>query len=102
MPDARSDKAENRLTTIDIWRRDYGRRYTALPVDSLDHQGFMIDCTEAYTRPAMFDVREGDTVLWLSNGRYIQATIVHVERTSTLLRAVLEDTEELPPDFFPY
>lgn len=62
----------------------------------------MIDCTEAYTRPHMFDVREGDTILWLSNGRYIQATIAHIERTRTLLRAVLEHAEELPSDFFPY
>jgi hypothetical protein len=102
MPDSRNDKAENRLTTIDVRRNDHGRRYSCLPVDSLDHEGFTIDCTEAYTYPAMFDVRKGDIVLWLSDGRYMQATIAQVERTTTLLRAVLEGAEELPPDFFPY
>jgi hypothetical protein len=102
MSKSRSDKAEYRLTTIDVRRHNYGRRYTALPVDSLDREGFTIDCAEAYMHPAMFDVCEGDTILWLSDGRYIQATITRIERTSTLLRAVLENAEELSEDFFPY
>lgn len=102
MPDSRSGISDHSLNTIDVLRRNYGRRYSGLPVDTIDRESFTIDCTHSYMRPSMFDVRPGDTVRWMKNGRYLQGQITHVERTDTSLRALLEKVEPLPQDFFPW
>lgn len=102
MPDTRGGTPEQSLKTIDVVRRDYGRRYTGLPVDTIDRQSFTIDCNQTYMRPAMFDLRPGDTVRWVKNGRYLEGTIASVERTETLIRAVLDQVKVLPADFSPW
>jgi hypothetical protein len=101
MPESREAKPETRLKTIDIVRPLYGRRYTGLPVDSVDRQAFTINCTGAYMRPPMYDIQQGDTVRWQKNGRYVEATIASVERTTDMLRAELHQVRNLPEDFFP-
>lgn len=100
MPDT-GDKHKERLKMIDVERRLYGRRYTFLPVDSLDQSGFTIECQGTYMRPAMYDLCEGDLVRWQHDGHYLQGTICRVERTQDGLRADLDGVEVLPADFFP-
>lgn len=90
------------LTTITIERRDYGRRYSELPVDHIDRDSFEIDCAGAYARPAHYDLRAGDIVRWRNGDRVIQATIDAVERSADRLRATLVGAHLLPPEFFFY
>lgn len=87
------------LKTINIVRPDYGRRYSVLPVDTIDQHSLMIDCTDSYMRPFMYDLRVDDMVCWLHEGRYLQGRISKVERTETSLSAILADVQLLPPDF---
>jgi hypothetical protein len=86
--------------TVDIERRGYGRRYTWLPVDVLNHEEFSIDFTGAYLRPDMIDIRPGDIVRWREGERTIQALVAEVYREPYLLRARLEGTSPLPPEAF--
>jgi hypothetical protein len=95
------DNREYHLTLVDVERRGYGRRYTSLPVDTLNDQGFSINCTDTYMRPALYDLRQGDMVRWLHNGHYHQGTIATIERTETLVQVTLKETGPLPEDFFP-
>ncbi|NTW00009.1 MAG: hypothetical protein HGA19_01745 [Oscillochloris sp.] len=90
------------LTTITIERRDYGRRYSELPVDVIDRDGFEIDCTGTYTRPTHYDLRSGDIVRWRQGERVIEAIISVVERSDNYLRATLTNAQLLPTDFFYY
>lgn len=86
--------------SIDVERRDHGRRYSCLPVDTIDRQGFSIDCTDSYLRPDMFDLQPGDTVRWIEKGHRFQGTIAAVERNGLTLQASLADVVPLPADFF--
>jgi plastocyanin len=95
-------RPEQRLTCIDTERRMYGRRYSSLPVDTLDEQHFRIDCTDGYMRPHMFDIQAGDTVRWQHEGRYKQGQVAHVERDGEALMATLRNVELLPPEFSPW
>ena len=85
---------------IDVERQGHGRRYACLPVDSIDQDGFMIDCTDSYMRPELFDLQPGDIVRWIAKGRRLQGHIGMIERNNMVLRATLEDVMPLPPDFF--
>ena len=91
---------ERALLTIDVDRRGYGRRYTGLPVDAINREGLMIDCTGGYMLPERFDLLPGDIVRWEEGTRRIQAHIVEVQREDMQLRASLENPVVLPPDFF--
>jgi plastocyanin len=102
MAPANEQKPEQRLTSIDTERRMYGRRYSGLPVDTLDEQHVSIDCTGGYMRPHMFDIQVGDTVRWQHEGRYRQGTVARVEQDGDVLTAYLEDVELLPPDYSPW
>lgn len=86
--------------TVDIERRGYGRRYTWLPVDVLNHEEFLIDFTGAYLRPDMIDIRPGDIVRWREGERTIQAQVAEVYREPYLLRARLDNVSTLPPEAF--
>jgi hypothetical protein len=90
------------LTTIVIERRDYGRRYSDLPVDTIDHDSFEIDCAGTYTRPSHYDLRVGDIVRWREGERIIEANIAVVERDPDRVRVKLSAAHPLPPDFFYY
>lgn len=90
------------LKLVDVERREYGRRYSWLPVDSIDRNGLIIECSDTYMRPHMYDVRVGDTVRWLHDGQRLQATIRNVERTSTRLLAHFTQVTPLPADFFAF
>lgn len=92
------------LKTVDIFRRGYGRRYSALPVDELDRRGLTIDCTEAYTQPQQYDLQIGDVVRWPEGdqGRYAEATIVKVQIEPKQVVVEFGGAELLPPDFFPF
>jgi hypothetical protein len=94
--------SEKVYRTVDIERRGYGRRYTWLFVDQLTRQGFSIDCSGAYTRPDMFDIRPDDIVRWREGERLVEGRIVEVHRDPDALHAVVADVHPLPPDsFFP-
>lgn len=93
---------EQNYSTIDVERRGHGRRYTGLFVDSIDQEGFTIDCSNTYMRPHMFDLRTGDIVRWKQQDRYVQGRITMVTRNGEIISASLEHIELLPPDFFPY
>jgi hypothetical protein len=99
---ATEHKPEQRLTCIDTERRMYGRRYSCLPVDTLDEQHFSIDCTGGYMRPHMFDIQVDDVVRWQHEGRYRQGQVAHVEHDDEILTVTLRDVELLPPDFSPW
>ena len=88
--------------TVDIERRGYGRRYTGLPVDELNRQGFSIDFTGAYMRPEMIDIQPGDIVRWRDGERQVQATVAEVHRENSALHVSVAGLTPLPPDsFFP-
>jgi hypothetical protein len=93
---------EKGLKTVDVLRRNYGRRYTGLPVDNLERDSFSIDCSESCLRPDMFDLQIGDTVRWVYNGRYLEGQIAQIERNGVVLTVRLTDVALLPSDFFPY
>ncbi|NJP05172.1 MAG: hypothetical protein HC837_05865 [Chloroflexaceae bacterium] len=93
---------EPKLLTVDIFRPEYGRRYSSLPVDSLDRRGFMIDCTDTYMSPERYDLCPGDIVRWFTEDGYLQATLSSVERTETHVYVTVQGTKLLSPDFFPY
>lgn len=90
------------LTTITIERRDYGRRYSDLPVDMIDRDRFEIDCVGTYTRPSHYDLRVGDIVRWREGEQVIEANIAVVERGTDHLHVKLSAAHPLPPDFFYY
>lgn len=84
---------------VTIERREYGRRYTWLPVDTIDEYHFKILCDGTYMHPDMYDLRLDDVVRWKQQGRYVQGIISRVERTATALCASLSNVALLPPDF---
>ncbi len=86
--------------TVDIERRGYGRRYTWLPVDGLSRESLTIDCTGAFIRPEMIDIRPGDIVRWREGERLVQGLIAEVYREGLLLLARIERPELLPPEAF--
>ncbi len=90
------------LVTVSVYRRDYGHRYTDLPVDQLDSTGFVIDCSTSHARPAHYDLRQGDIVRWRAGERYIEAVISAVSRDATTLRVEFSGAHLLPPEFVPY
>lgn len=94
--------AEQAFITVDVRRRWYGQRYTSLPVDTIDHRGLTIDCTESYMRPVMFDLLPGDVVRWTHDQQRFQAIIAQVERTDTLVTIVFKDVLSLTSEHFPY
>lgn len=93
---------DERLLTVDVARRMYGRRYSALPVDERTRTLVRIVCDGMHMRPEMYDIQPGDTIRWQHNGRYVQATVGDVTCTTNELRATLRDAQLLPPDYFPY
>ena len=86
--------------TVDIERRGYGRRYTWLPVDSLSHEGFSIDFTNAYLRPDQIDIRPGDIVRWREGERQLQGNVAEVQREAHALHVRVADATPLPPEAF--
>ena len=93
---------ERPYLTVDVERRGYGRRYTGLPVDTLNRQGFSIDFTDAYMRPEMVDIRPGDIVRWRDGERLVQATVAEVRREDLALYVGVDGVTPLPPEaFFP-
>lgn len=88
------------LLTIDVDRRDYGWRYRMLPVDAITRTELLIDCAGGGLRPDQIDLRAGDTVRWLDNGKRVQAHIASVLREGSQLRAALESAQLLPADLF--
>ena len=68
------------LVTVDIERRGYGRRYTALPVDERGTEGFVIECRGARLGPERYDVRVGDLVRWRAGAEYLQGVVRRVVR----------------------
>lgn len=94
--------SELTLYTVDVVRNGFGRRYTGLYVDQLDQEGFLIDCSAGYLRPAHYDLLPGDLVRWKQQDRYVEATIVEVVRDEQRVQVTLRDATLLPPEFFPY
>jgi hypothetical protein len=90
------------LLTVFIFRRSYGRRYTELPIDRIDHDSFAIDCSGSVMRPDLYDLLVGDVVRWREGERFIEAVIDAVRRDGQLLTVALRDSQPLPPDYFPY
>jgi len=88
------------LVTVDIERRGYGRRYTALPVDERGTEGFVIECRGARLGPERYDVRVGDLVRWRAGAEYLQGVVRRVVRDGTRLQVLLADTAPLPSDGF--
>jgi hypothetical protein len=90
------------LTTVSIFRRSYGRRYTDLPVESVDRDGLQISCEGTFMRPEHYDLRPGDIVRWRNGERYVEAVISTVHRDTRSISAALSGAHPLPPEFFPY
>jgi len=91
---------ERTLLTIDVDRRNYGWRYRMLPIDAISRTELLIDFTGSALRPDQIDLRAGDVIRWLDNGKRVQAQIVQVWRDGAQLRATLADAELLPADLF--
>lgn len=90
------------LTTVMVFRRSYGRRYSDLPVDQIDRDGLLINCEGTFMRPTHYDLRPGDLVRWRQGERYAEATIAEVQRSATAVQVTLRGATLLPPDYFPY
>jgi hypothetical protein len=90
------------LTTVIVFRRSYGRRYTDLPVESVDRDGLLISCDGTYMRPEQYDLCTGDIVRWRQGERFVEAVISAVRRDSRSVQADLAGAQLLPPEFFPY
>lgn len=90
------------LLTVSIFRRYYGRRYTDLPVDQIDRESLLIDCSGSAMRPELYDLREGDLVRWRQGERFVEAVIASVSYDGPTLRASLRDARLLYPEYFPY
>jgi hypothetical protein len=90
------------LVTVFVFRRQYGRRYTELPVDSIDSAGFRIDCADSHMRPRQYDLRPGDVVRWRQGERFAEAQISAVHYDDAAVRVELNGAYLLPPDYFPY
>jgi hypothetical protein len=90
------------LTTVSVFRRSYGRRYTDLPVDSVDRDGLLISCDGTYMRPEHYDLRPGDIVRWRQGERYVEAVVSTVRRDVRSVQVALAEAHPLPPEFFPY
>lgn len=88
------------FNSIDVERRGHGRRYSCLPVDTIDRNGFTIDCTGSYLHPEMFDLQPGDIIRWIDKGRRMQGCILNVERNGVILQVSLQEVALLPEDFF--
>ncbi|HEX9438774.1 MAG TPA: hypothetical protein VF909_03785 [Roseiflexaceae bacterium] len=86
--------------TVDIERRGYGRRYTWLPVDTLNREGFSIDFDGTYMRPEQIDIRIGDIVRWRDGERQIQALVAEVRREPNALYVRVDQVTPLAPDAF--
>ena len=92
--------SEHVYYTIDIERRGYGKRYTALPVDQLSRTEFVIDFTGAYMRPDMIDIQAEDIVRWREGERRLQGRVASVERELQQLHATISDARPIPPEEF--
>jgi hypothetical protein len=90
------------LITVSIFRRSYGRRYTDLPVESVDREALLISCEGTFMRPEYYDLRPGDIVRWRNGERYVEAVISEVRRDARSVNVALADAHPLPPEFFPY
>jgi hypothetical protein len=90
------------LTTVSVFRRHYGRRYTDLPVDELDPAALVISCVGTLMRPEHYDLRPGDIVRWRQGDQYVEAVINEVTREASAVRVALSEPQPLPLDFFPY
>jgi hypothetical protein len=90
------------LTTVSVFRRHYGRRYTDLPVDELDPAALVISCVGTLMRPEHYDLRPGDIVRWRQGEYYVEAVISDVTRDPGAVHVALSDAHPLPPEFFPY
>ena len=90
------------LITVNIFRRNYGRRYTGLPVDILDQTSLVIHCDHRLMRPDLYDLCPGDLVRWRQDEQYVEAVISSVHREQGTIYAALSNFHQLPPDFFPY
>ncbi|PDW02037.1 hypothetical protein [Candidatus Viridilinea mediisalina] len=90
------------LKTVSVFRRHYGRRYTDLPVDTVDQSTIFINCTGTFMRPEHYDLRPGDIVRWRQEEGYVEAVISSVTREAKALRVALSGAYALPGDFFPY
>jgi hypothetical protein len=88
------------FVTVDIERRGYGRRYTSLPVDALERDGFAIDFHGSYIRPEHIDIRPGDVVRWREGGRLVQAQVAAVQLDGLVLQVSVVDARPLPPEAF--
>lgn len=86
--------------TVDIERRGYGKRYTALPVDQLSRTEFVIDFTGAYMRPDMIDIQAEDIVRWREGERRLQGRITSVKRELQQLHAIISDARPIPVEEF--
>ncbi|NJN15334.1 MAG: hypothetical protein HC822_03070 [Oscillochloris sp.] len=90
------------LRTVSIFRRNYGRRYTDLPVDEISREFFLIDCNGYAMRPELYDLQSGDLARWRQGERFVEATIDHIVIDNQQLHVVLRDPVLLPEDYFPY
>jgi len=90
------------LVTVSVFRRNFGRRYTDLPVDLIESDALRIDCSGTYMRPEQYDLCPGDIVRWRQGERFIEAVISAVRRDERSVHAELSGAHPLPPEFFPY
>lgn len=90
------------LTTVIVFRRSFGLRYTDLPVDSLERDSLLISCEGTFMRPEHYDLRPGDIVRWRQGERFLEAVISGVRRDPRSVQVDLAGAHLLPPEFFPY
>lgn len=91
---------ETPYQTVDIERRGIGRRYTWLPVDTRSREAFSIDCSGAYVRPEMYDIRPGDVVRWREGERLIEGVVGAVQRVGEQIDVRVDGAALLPVEAF--
>jgi hypothetical protein len=91
---------DQRLSFVDIVRRGYGRRYTWLPVDRLDRDGFAADFNGAYLRASQLDIQIGDLARWRDGDSYLQARIAAVAHENEWVLAHFEAVEHISAEIY--
>lgn len=85
--------------TVDITRPQIGKRYSILPVDSVDVTGFHTDYTGSPLRPQLLDIHVGDIVYWYDDGIRLQARVDELAIEGDILRVAFSDVESAPPEW---
>lgn len=83
------------LYYVDIIRRGYGRRYTWLPVDRLDRDGFAANYNGSHITPTQIDVRIDDIARWREGESYFEGRVTLVQHDDSWLTVSFDNVQHI-------